>query len=84
MKVETIEEYIARGGKVEKLDYIKPEPIVQQIKPTNLDNTIYDLGYGELLYGNKYKSKNRKTLAEKLEKVSLPPEILERIKEKFK
>lgn len=84
MKRETVEEYLARGGEINRIDYVEPEPIVHQIKPVNLDNTIYDLGYGELLYGSKYKSKNKKTIAEKLEKVSLPPEILERIKDKLK
>jgi hypothetical protein len=84
MKAETVEEFLARGGQIERLEYVEPKAVVQKLKPTNLDNTIYDLGYGELLYGSRYKSKNKKSLAEKLQKVSLPPEILQRIKEKLK
>jgi hypothetical protein len=83
MKVETVEEFLARGGQVEKFDYIPPVEVREHVKTNNSAPTIYDLGYGELLYGYRGVSTKKKDISEKLQKTNLPNDILERLKERL-
>jgi hypothetical protein len=83
MKRETIEEFLARGGEVERFPYQPPGETKEMIRSSSPSPMLYDLGYGELFYGSKNKTKKKKPISKKLENMDLPQDVLQRLKEKL-
>lgn len=82
MKKETIEEFIARGGKVEKVDYVEPEaqkhtvPMMKNKVPEQMDLTKGALFFAE----NTRKKKDWKAKAKSFSDIdNIPSELLEKL-----
>lgn len=60
MKSETLDEFIARGGKIEKIPSVEPETKDIIRKTTTGPATIHTLSEGELLFAEKSKRKKKK------------------------
>ncbi len=83
---ETLEQYLARGGKISKLDPAELAPPKQHTVPSTYSNNIYDLQEGALYFAerpvsrktrNKVKSiEDKRVRVPKLNLDLLPPELL--------
>ena len=56
---ELVEEFLANGGKIEKLDYIEPEDKKTIGSISKKAPEIMSLAEGELMYGEKQKRKKK-------------------------
>lgn len=84
MKTETIEEFIARGGKVITLPPAERPEVKNQLKTmTTPEGRLLTLGEGEFYFSE---SKNRKPakrtvrLADVVDKFNLPKDIADRLR----
>jgi hypothetical protein len=79
-KVETVEEYLARGGKIEFIPEVPREPQVEVVKTTNVGPAVFmtlqeaDLFYGETRKGAKQGNKKSKP-SPKIDLGALPPAL---------
>lgn len=74
MKTETIEQYLARGGKVEKLDPVAT-PLVRQTTQVKSSGGILDLDEGAHFF-SEFKPKAIKRKVKNQEKFSALPDYL--------
>lgn len=75
-KDETLEEFLARGGKIKKIPYKSPEvkqPITKQTTSTPINFLSYD--EADLLYGKPSKTKKKKTSGSSVDLSALPEEL---------
>lgn len=89
MRSETIEEFLARGGKVTVVEPQKTEEDKHTIPiKTKIDHDNMSLGNGELIYSEVKARKPRKTISNEdflkaLNSAKLPQSIVNTIKEKI-
>ena len=80
MKNETVEEYIARGGKVERLPYVD-KSATEQVKITAGNNTIISMEECFLYNGEKNKRKKSKNTDIKVDTNKIPADLLKSLKD---
>ena len=76
---ETIEQFLARGGKKEVLPYISPDTLKKQEIPLGVVKSILDLSEGELYFSSD-KKKDKKPI--KVDNSKLPPGLLDKLRER--
>lgn len=60
-KTESLQDFLERGGKIEKLDPVEPEEKEVTVRKTTTGPaTIYNLTEGELLFSEKRKKRKKK------------------------
>lgn len=61
-KTETLEQYLARGGKIEVVPAVEPEDNGPTVRKTAVTApTLYHITEGAILFGEKKKTKKSKT-----------------------
>ena len=85
MKTETLQEYLARGGKITRVESSQPEPQVETIKSTTSGlPTVMTLQDGALFFSESNKKSvvvvSRKELADRLGKSKLPADVIASLK----
>jgi hypothetical protein len=82
MKNETLEEFIARGGKVQQVPAHVPEEKPVIVKSTaNVPPKLMSLTDGEHFFAERSKRKvdQKKKFIDKLNKTNLPKEVIEKL-----
>lgn len=74
MKKESVEEYLARGGTVEKLPYMGSPEQIQPVKVTAGINSMMSMEEGALYNGDKKKTKKKPAV--KVDKSKIPADLL--------
>jgi hypothetical protein len=75
MKTETVEEYLARGGTIERLPYIN-KAIPEPVKVTAGNNTIVTMEEGDLYNGEVKKRKKSSKAEIKVDMSKLPADLI--------
>jgi len=86
-KSETIEEFLARGGKIEKIPYVEPENKTEPVRtnPTGGLPSIMSLSDGAHFFGETRKKKPTKDdFVNKVKKTSLPQAVIDSLTQSFK
>ncbi len=83
---ETVEEYLARGGKITKIPYVPPEQKANKLK-TNTSGglpTLMSLDEGAHFFAEKKKKKtiSSEDFLKKIEDSSLSPELVKQLTKK--
>jgi hypothetical protein len=76
---ETIEQFLARGGKKEILPYVQPNALKKQEMPLSVVKSILDLSEGELYFSSE-KKKDKKPI--KVDNSKLPAGLLDKLRER--
>lgn len=76
---ETIEQFLARGGKKEVLPYMPPDSLKKQEMPLSMVKSIMDLSEGELYFSSE-KKKEKKPI--KVDNSKLPLGLLDKLRER--
>ncbi|NBW56921.1 hypothetical protein EBR43_03890 [bacterium] len=76
---ETIEQFLARGGKKEVLPYMSPDSHKKQEIYLSVVKSILDLSEGELYFSSE-KKKNKKPI--KVDNSKLPAGLLDKLRER--
>lgn len=87
MKAETLDEFLARGGKIEKVPYIEPEQKLDPIRANTSGGlpTMMTLPDGAHFFGESRKKKpTKEDFVNKLNKANLPQSIVESLTESIK
>lgn len=86
-KKETIEEFLARGGRIQKFECVEPEEKNQPIRSNTTGGLpeIMTLSDGAHYFGETRKKKpTRKDFLKKLEKSNLPKEVIDSLTKNIK
>jgi hypothetical protein len=75
MKIETVEEYLARGGTIQKLPYVDKSQ-AEPIKVTSGSGSIISMEEGDLYNGEAKKRKKSKKTEIKADTSKLPADLL--------
>ena len=79
-KTETLNEFLSRGGQVQKLPYRAPEPAAEPVRVPTSNHNLLSLGEGELLYSEIKRTGSRKKLLSIVDNFDLPKDVVERLK----
>jgi hypothetical protein len=75
MKIETIEEYLARGGAIERLPYVN-KSIPEPVRVTAGNNVIITMEEGDLYNGEVKKRKKSSKAEIKIDTSKLPADLI--------
>jgi len=78
VEAETIEQFLARGGKKQTLEYIEPKKNRQEVL-VNMVGCIMDLSEGEL-YFSTLEKREKKPI--KVDNSNLPHDLLEKLRKR--
>ena len=86
-KVETVEEFLARGGTIEKVPYIEPELKEESIRANTSGGlpVIMTLSDGAHYFGeNRKKKQTTEDFADKVKKANLPQSVIDSLTKSIK
>jgi hypothetical protein len=87
MKAETLDEFLARGGQIERVPYIEPEQKVEPIRANSSGGlpTLMTLPDGAHFFGETRKKKpTKEDFVNKLNKANLPQSVVESLTKSVK